>query len=555
MVDNKSNSELFAEAGKPLYSQQFLSTEDSEATTGREEGHDSRSPDPAEPKQIVVEQPRHENLIPGYEKDRIKDRRILTLRDLLYIFFKHLRSITIVTIVCIVTAGLYAFSVTPLFLAETKILVRIGREKLSDVNEYSRNVNLFYQERNQDVNNELEIFKNDLLSRMVYEDLKVYFDREEAAERIKTGPRAFLARLKESLSSSKLSREDKIIIYLKRSLKVEFLAETDILRLSFKHPDPDFAALAANTYATAFIRLRTKIYETKKSHAFYIDQISLSKKTVDDLTEQQKNFSQKWQISEVEKEKELVLQHRERLLADRLRVQQDYDRCNALLASVQAMYNDPGSWVETPKMSENEMVDRQGYLQDVDRQYFTLKLERARLSGQFTDKAREIQQLDANIVQLRKQKYLSLVNILELTRGALEPSLKKLNEEIAKKDERLGELIQAAYTLEQLKLKKDVAVATFLNYSKRAEDLRINEDLDKRQITSVNAISTAIAPLQPDFPKKGLILLTASFFGIFLSFGLSAVKEFFTHVFRDGQDVERVLELPLLMSVSYRERV
>lgn len=553
MSEKKSNSELFQADTKPLYSHSFMSPESNPDINRRREEHEDPSLEKANQK--AQERPRHEGIIPGYEKDRIKERKILTLRDLLYIFFKHLQSIIVITAICVITAGLYAFSVTPLYKADTKIIIKIGREKLGDVNEYSRNVNLFYQERNQDVNNSLEMFKSDELSRMVYEDLKDHFNKEEAPSRIKGGLGVLVSRLKSGLTSSKLTREDKIVLDLKSSLKVEFLAETDILRLSFQAPDPDFAALAANTYANAFLRLRTKIFETKKSHMFYIDQIALYKTMVDDVTEEQKNYSQKWQISALEKEKELLLQHRESLEADRLKAQQDYNRSTALLASVQAMYNTPETWIETPKMSENEMVDRQGYLADVDRQFFTLKLERSRLSGQFTDKAREIQQIDANIAQLRKQKYLSLVSILGLTRSALEPSLKKLTEEIDRKNDRINELIQAAFILDQMKLKRDVAVGTFLNYTKKGEDLRIYDDLDKRQITSLNTINTAVAPLEPDFPKKGLIMLTATFFGIFLSFGLSAVKEFFTHVFRDGQDVERILGIPLLISIGYRERL
>jgi polysaccharide biosynthesis protein PslE len=551
MSGTLSYSELF-QAGTKLQSSPLPGlTENGPDINGKGEGPLDSSMDT---KKGVPERPRHVAIIPGYEDERIKERKILTLRDLLYIFFKHLRSITTVTAVCFVTAGLYAFSVTPLYKADTKLLIRLGREKLSDVNEYSRNVNLFYQERNQDVNNELEVFKSDELSRMVYEDLKDRFDQEEAARKKKGGLGLLLSRMKAGLTGSKLTREDKIILSLKESLKIEFLAETDILRLSYKSPDPEFAALAANTYANAFIRLRTKIYETKKSHVFYIDQIALYKKKVDDLVEEEKTFARKWQISGIDKEKELILQHRENLEAESLKARQEYDRSTALLASVQKMYNTPGDWIETPKMTENEMVDRQGYLQDIDRQYFTLKLERSRLSSQFTDKSREIQQLDSSITQLRKQKYLSLVNILELTRTAMAPSIKELAAEIERKNKRINELIQAAFVLEQLKVKKDVAVGTFLSYTKKAEDLRIYDDLDKKQITSLNTINTAMAPLEPDFPKKGLILMTATFFGVFLSFGLSAVKEFFTHVFRDGQDIERILKIPLLMSIGYREK-
>ncbi|MBU0663468.1 MAG: hypothetical protein KJ990_02875 [Proteobacteria bacterium] len=498
------------------------------------------------------ERSRHEAIIPGYTGERIRERKILTLRDLLYIFFKHLQSITIITAVCFFTSALYSFSVTPLYKADTKLMIRLGREKMPNLTEQSNNVSFLYQERNQNVNNELEIFKGDELSHMVYQDLKGHFDREEQT---RSGLRIFLSSLKAHLTSSKLTREDKIVLSLKESLKVEFLAETDILKLSFSDPDPEFAALAANAYANAFIKLRTKIYEIKKSHIFYIDQISLYQKKADALLEEEKIFAGKWNISEIDKQQELLLLNREKIEVELLNAQQDYDRNRALLRGIKEMYDSPGDWIETPKMSENEMVDRQAYLQDIDRQYFTLKLERSRLIGQFTEKSREIQQLDSTIAQLRKQKYLSLINILELNRSTIEPVIHRLTPELEKKNRRIEELIQAHFTLQQMKLKKDVAIEALLNYTKKAEDLRIYDDLDKSKITSLTTINTAIAPLKSYFPQKGLILLTATFFGIFLSFGLSAVKEFFTHVFRDGQDVESILKVPLLMSIGHQERL
>jgi uncharacterized protein involved in exopolysaccharide biosynthesis len=548
MSEKKSYSELFSAEAEPPPSLGVRSTANEPETNG----HGDKIHNVSDAGHGKPERPRHKAIIPGYTEDRIKERKILTLRDLLYIFFKHLQSITIITAVCLVTAGFYAFSVTPLYKADTKLLVRLGREKMPDLTEHNNNVSILYQERNQNVNNELEVFKSNELSRMVYEDLKEHFDREEQAL---GGLRVLLANLKAHLTSSKLTREDRIVLALKESLKVEFLAETDILKLSFSDPDPEFAAIAANAYANAFIKLRTKIYELKKSHKFYLDQIALYQKKVDDLSGEEKSFSQKWQVSQLDKEQELLLLDREKLEVELLNAQQDYDRNRALLTSIKAMFDSPENWIETPKMSESEMVDRQAYLQDVDRQYFTLKLERSRLIGQFTEKSREIQQLDASITQLRKQKYLSLINILELTRSTVEPLIHRLTAEVEKKNKRIEELIQARFVLQQVKMKKDVSLESLLSYTKKAEDLRIYDDLDKSHITSMSTINTAKTPLESYFPKKGLILLTATFFGLFISFGLSAVKEFFTHVFRDGQDVESILNVPLLMSIGHQERL
>ncbi|PIE58723.1 MAG: hypothetical protein CSA33_02155 [Desulfobulbus propionicus] len=494
-----------------------------------------------------IEQTHHQwsSNVPGYTKGVLRERKLLTIRDLLYIFFKHLRAITIITAVCLLTAATYAFFVTPRYMAETKILVKLGRENLSDLNEYSRNINILHQRRNQDVNNELEIFKSDELTKMVYQDLET----DLVALFPQKAPGSIAAKLADSNSSF----ENKMLLFLKNSLEIRFLAETDILKLSFSSTDPEFAATAVKAYADAFVRLRTKIYETKKSHQFYVDQIDMYRKRVNDLVEEEKEYCENHNISLIDKEKELVLQNRDEQKTQLAKARQKLDRINALVSGLQTLNENPASWIETPKINEEEMVDRQAYLQDIDRQYFTLKLERAQLIGFHTEESREIKQIDQNIMELRAQKYLSLRNILELNRATVEKKIDNLSSEIAKKNKRLRELIQATYMFEHFNLSRNVALDTLVNYQKRAESLRIYEDLDKHRITSLRTISAPTVPIHPYFPKKNFIMLVALFFGIFISFGLSAVKEFFTHIFRDGQDIETILDVPLLLTIGNRE--
>ncbi|THB72651.1 MAG: hypothetical protein D6B25_16445 [Desulfobulbaceae bacterium] len=550
MTEKKSYSELFgADNGE---SQSGDHQEQSAAPQGPVNSDTGvQGPGPAREQMNGEQASRSRTVISGYEETRFEERKILTIRDLLYIFFKHIRSIVVITAICLVTATVYSFSVTPLFRAETKILVKLGREGLSDLNEYSRNINILYQKRNQDVNNELEVFKGDELSRMVYEDLKEHLQDDGSAKP------SFISRIftsvKARLVGKPLSREEIIILFLRNSLRVEFLAETDILKLSFSSANPEFAAIAANAYADAFIRLRTKIYETTKSYRFYIDQIKIYQDKVDELVEQEKMFSRKWQISNIDAEKELILEERRIIEADYLLVKQDYNRLQILLNRLTDVFENSDEWVETPKMSNNEMVDRQAYLQDVDRQFFTLQLDRSRMSKKFTDSSREIRHLDASIKKLRGQKFLSLKNILDMTMQVKEKEIEVFEAELARKNKRLNELIQATYVLQQILIEKDIALKTLVNYSNKAENLRIYDDLDKNKITSLRTMNTALVPLQPYFPKKSLILITATFLGVFLSFGLSAIKEFFTHVFRDGQDVENILKVPLLMSISYKD--
>ncbi len=480
------------------------------------------------------------------------ERRIVTLRDLLYILFKHLRSIRTIALVSIVLAMIYSFLATPMYEAETKLLVNIGREKFSQMEEQgSGNYSVLFQERNQNINNELEIFKGDILTSRLVDRFREKL--EQMGEKVQEDDGVIdsvINGIRSIFKRKTLDDNQRWILTFKKFLKVQFLAETDILSLKYTWDDPEFAAFAANAYAQEFIRYRSEIYKANKSYKFYREQITLYQDQHDKITEALKSVTKKYSISSIDTEKEMLLRSREDYAAASQGLEREYAMNKALLEDVERMYSEKAAWIETPELGKEITVDRQSYLQDLDRQYFTLKLEADQLAGRYTAKSREMRDIRANISNLRFRKYSSLKNILITKLHSLESQIGSYDEEIKARDERVGELSQIAYTMDKLKLQESIIRENLLNYTQRAENLRIYDDLGDRQITSIKVVSEATPPIQHTSPKRTLIIITAAFLGLFVSFGFSAIREFFSHVFRDERDVHDVLETKLLAAVN-----
>jgi uncharacterized protein involved in exopolysaccharide biosynthesis len=489
----------------------------------------------------------------------------IALREIAYALFKNKKIIALIFSTSVIAAVCFCFIATPRYKAETKLMVKLGREKFSALEDYSKdNYNVLFQERSQNINNEIEILKSQDLSVRVYPRLKEWLDQNTTAKdssvltvvrrivswvaggalKIITAPFALLG------FTDKLTDDQKAMLDLMAALRVEFLEDTDILILSYTCPNPEFAAFAVNTYAAEFLQMRTDVYKQKDSYDFYVDQINLYNKKLDGVEEELQKFLSVNAITNIDVQKDLLLRSIDSLEKDHIEATVRRHQAEALLGEIKRMQALPDMWVETPDMGTNN-VDKQAYLSELDRSYFALKIERDRLLSMYTPKSREIKKIDTQLANLRQQKAESLINIFTVDAVNARSKEEVFFRELTDMRSRLEKINENTYTLRKLERAEEINKDTLLSYKKKAEDLRIYDDLDKRKITSVKIINPAVVPLKPVYPKKTLIVCIAAFLGFFLSFGFSAFYEFFNHAFKDAEEVSEVLNVPLLLNVNY----
>jgi hypothetical protein len=116
----------------------------------------------------------------------------------------------------------------------------------------------------------------------------------------------------------------------------------------------------------------------------------------------------------------------------------------------------------------------------------------------------------------------------------------------------LNDVNSKTYLLRQLERDRELTELSYQMYKKKGEELRISDDLDSQRISSVRIATPAIPPLTPTYPKKGFIIIASAMIGLFLSFGFSAIREFFNHTFRDDADIDEILGVPFLIAVPMR---
>lgn len=479
------------------------------------------------------------------------NKKLITLRDILYIFFKNKVVISLIFLIAVLAAVSYCIVIPPEYRAETKILIKMGKAQIAGMEQYRpEQYNILFQERSQNIRNEMELLKGEYLTERVVSKL-----RENIHEmKLKSGPMSWVIEKVRTLLTNwglvkQSSVDKKRILAFMDSLRVNYIEDTDMIRVSFDSTDRNFAALVANTYADEYVTLHTMVYETQRSYKFYIEQIELSEKKLRDIETELQNFISKSNIANIELQKEILLKSIGDLTNRYNLAMVDSSQARTKLSKVRDMAKTAGAWIETPETMGASTPDKQAYLRTLDDSFFRLKQERERLLKTYTPKSNEIRAIDVQLAGLRQQKKDSLTNIINMELSLVDNKRESLQREIGSETKKLEDLNGKTLALKQLQRARDLAEANYQIYKKKAEDLRISDDLDARRISSVRIATPAIPPLEPAYPRKGMIIGLAAFIGLFFGFGISAVREFFNHTFKDEDSVHAYLGVPLLLSV------
>ncbi|MBA4417135.1 MAG: hypothetical protein C0392_04395 [Syntrophus sp. (in: bacteria)] len=482
------------------------------------------------------------------------ERKLITLRDIFYIFFKNKTLIILIFLVAVIGALLYCVLTPAKYRAETKILVRMGKAQVSGMEQFRpEQYNILFQERTQNIRNEMEVLRGEYLSEQVVQRLRdkisTMKDQRSLVSLVRDGIRQFLY-ITGVLKQAPSPVDRGMVSIFMNSLNVTYLEDTDMIRLTFDWTDPRFAALVANTYADEYLTQHTRIYETKRSHSFYNDQIELFQKKLQDAEDELQNYISKSNLVNIELQKEILLRNLGELNNRYNLVMVDYAQATTKLKKVQEMSRASGSWIETPESGPgNTQLDKQAYLRTLDESYFKLKVEKERLLKNYTPLSNEIKALDLQLNNLRRQKSESLMNIIGMELSLVANKRDSLQREIAGESKKIDEINAKTFTLKQLQRNREIIEANFQIYKKKGEDLRISDDLDTKRISSVKIAEPAVPPLGAAYPRKALIMGMAAFIGLFFGFGFSAVREFFNHTFKDDENVSSYLGVPLLMSI------
>jgi uncharacterized protein involved in exopolysaccharide biosynthesis len=305
--------------------------------------------------------------------------------------------------------------------------------------------------------------------------------------------------------------DQKLIAKLRDLIVAKEEGRTDILRVSFRHPNRVIAAKFVNALANALIATQADLVQIPGAEVFFQQQTKRLEREAEKAATDLRNFSVRASIYSVEDQRKLLLQRA--------------DALDTKLASTRSSIED---W----RGQKQAILDQLVTLRPVH-QSRTVSAIVSNLRGPdyktTTNAAGTVQSEETPpllFIKVYQDTVAGLVKINTDLNGALNVE-KALKVEIDKVNEELASLSSKQAEYDRLKRVLTRASAAADHYGSRVIEEQINQDIAKKtQLSSVRVVQPAEKSALPIFPRASQLVLLVLVSGIALGSVFAVMLEF-----------------------------
>jgi len=459
-----------------------------------------------------------------------------TLRDVIFILFKHKILILICLFSVVITVAKITANQIPAYLATTKLLIKIGRE---NVYQYttpgSTRTIMDSSTKIERMNTELTILRGRDLINSVIEDIGLKNIYPWLAPR---------KDLDNNTSPSKIQIERAIAMF-KNDLSLNAMERSNIINVGFIHANPVTAAIIANTLVDHFLIEHLRIYQNPERLNFFEDQVKKYKDILRKSENDLKLFKKNNNVSAIIPQKQDLLSKISGFNSDIAKTCVGISETEANLM----LLNEKEASGETSQMNLDAITSIRGKVT-------TLKLTEQQLLSKYKPSNLKIVNIRSEIkaaeelikseekVFFKKEK-IGLQNELD----ALNSKLSALKKYLQVFQDELDFLDRIELQLKDLVRKVNLDEKNYELYALRVEEVMISNEMDAQKIANISVVDKASPPLRPIASNNSLNLILSIIMGFFLGIAVALIIEYNSHSFNNQEDVIKNLQLKVLASI------
>jgi polysaccharide biosynthesis transport protein len=337
-------------------------------------------------------------------------------------------------------------------------------------------------------------------------------------------PRTEVNETKDDVNETK-DNQQQLVASLRGLISAKQEGRSDLLRVSFRHPDPAIAAKFLNELADALITTQGDLVQVPGADIFFQQQTKRLEQAAEQAGTNLRNFSVAASIYSVADQRKLLLQRA--------------DTLGSLIASTR------GS-IEERKGQKQVILDELVTLRPVHQSRTVTAIVNS-LRG------RDYKEIENPVGTIQNEEELPPLLLVKVYQDAMANLLKVntdlngslrvenlLTVELEKINAELASLSSKEAEYEQLKRVLTSASAAAEHYASRVIEEQINQDIAKKnQLSSVRVVQRAEKPIEPVFPRAADLVLLALVGGIALGSAFAVMVEF-TRVRRQEEGEEGV---------------
>jgi len=480
------------------------------------------------------------------------DRRVATWRDVLAIGFRQRRLMVITFVVVFSIAALIVFLRPTQYKSEMKILVRHGRADSVVTPERDQPVQFRAEVTEGELESEAELLTSkDLLTKVVIAcDLQRLVGREFWSTTNQSGdtdvPRA--------------------VVKLAKDLTVKTIKLTNLIRVTYRAPDPQLAARVLNTLASLYLEKHLALHRAPGELDFFHQQADEYRKALADAEARLARFGRDEGVVDATLEKDIVVRKLTEFEAESkaalARLTETRSRIRSLEAQLATLPSRQTTQVRT--------ADNPQLMERLKSTLLELELKRTALLQKFEPTYRPVLEIQEQIAQAKEAIAAAESRPLRDETTDRDPTYETLRAELAKAKTELAASearaataagLARAYRAESQRLgekellHRDIVRTAksdednYTLYHRKQEEARIADALDRQRISNVVVAEPATPPFAPQ--SRGLVaMLFGGIIACLSSALLAFVVDYWDPSFRTAEEVESFLGIPVVASFT-----
>ncbi len=526
-----------------------------------------------------------------------------SLRDFLFVLFRHKWKVLIVFFAVAFTVTLVTFILPEIFLAEAKLLVRVGRESVTlDPTATTGRVISMEQSRQNEIKSELEILNSRELALRVVdaigpekflkgpngEDLS----NQSPANKTPSWKREIQGKatlifdevkslLKNmGLMTSLDSREEAVIEFME-NLKIEGtplgegLGSTisisqknnNTISLTYEGKNPKFAETVLSKLIDFYLDKHITAYRTPGSYDFFDRQSKDLRDQLVKTEEELKALKNQTGVASLDEQRKIILSRIGSL-------QQEVEANEAALAVSRAKVAELKNKLAgvSPTLVTQEMKSNSTQGVELMRsKLFELKLKEQELFSKYTPTSPPVQEIRRQIAEAQAQLDKEEKSRIDVTTGintthqqlnlnllsemailsSLEAKALIVNRQLALARSKVQEINDTEMRMVSLQRERALQDANYRKYSENREQARIDQALEMNKISNISVIQKATASMNPIKPRKLLNVGLGVVVGLLVSLMLAFSSEYLDHSIKTPEDIKEKLQINALASIPY----
>jgi polysaccharide biosynthesis transport protein len=321
------------------------------------------------------------------------------------------------------------------------------------------------------------------------------------------------------------------------NLNVDGLRDTRLIKISFRHTDPDIAAAVADGVADSFMsyNFNTKTERFNSASSWLEDSTRKLRAQVEKAEQKLVDYSRENNIISLEGKENLPVEKMAKLHEQVMRANFERIIRESLYEEVKQ-----GRGAQLPEAYSDPKTT------DVRKKLDELAVEASQLSVKFGAKHPRVQEVQKRMATLEEQVKGSQSMMEDKLKADYERAVRdesSLNVELERAKGEAVEQNQAAIQYTVLRQDLETAKALYTDFLNKTSQASIQR---AEQFNNVRLIESAEAPGAPIGPYRSQTILLAFFVSLALGVGLAYLMENLNTTVRTVEDLNRFTQLPLL---------